>query len=101
MAALIHGAGQHVANQAYLQERSFAHWVAMNRLAEVQVQKEPLPTGRSEGSETMGGRDWRWAMEVEKTPDTNILRIHIEVRPEQEVHDSSYAQLIGYRELLP
>ena len=69
MAALVQGAGQNTSNQTYLEERTFAHWVAMNRLAEIRLQKTPLATGHTGGTETLGGRDWRWAMDTEETPD--------------------------------
>ena len=101
MAALVQGAGRNSSNQTYLEERTFAHWVAMNRLAEVRLQETPLATGQTSGTETLGGRDWRWAMDVEKTPDGDVLRVDVQIYRENQTGDTPYAQLAGFMEAVP
>ncbi len=101
MAALVQGAGQNTSNQTYLEERTFAHWVAMNRLAEIRLQKTPLATGQTGGTETLGGRDWHWAMDTEETPDGDVLRVDVHVYRESQAGETPYAQLIGFMEVIP
>ncbi len=98
MAALVRGAGQNTANQSYLEERTFAHWVAMNRLAEVRLLDASPPAGTSSGVESLGGRDWRWTMNVQRTPDGGVLRVDVQVRRDGENNETPKAQLTGYAE---
>lgn len=100
MAALVRGAGQNASNQSYLEERMFAHWVAMNRLAEVRLKKTPVATGSSNGTTFLGGRDWHWTMGVKKTMDGDVLRVDVWVYREGEENDTPYAQLTGYVEAI-
>jgi general secretion pathway protein I len=99
MAALVRGAGQNAANQNYIQERTFAHWVAKNRLAELQLQKNTPPVGRSEGVDMLGQTQWHWVLDVDKTADNNILRVRVEVSRESGRPVSAY--IVGFTEVRP
>jgi len=81
LAAVIQATGHQAATAAALGERALAHWVAMNRIAEVQLQAAPPEPGTSRGSERMGGREWRWSVTVADTPDPAVRRITVDVRP--------------------
>ncbi len=98
MAALVRGAGQNTANQHYLEERTFAHWVAMNRLAEVRLLETSPPAGTTSGMESLGGRDWRWTMHIQRTPDGGVLRVDVQVRRDGDNDETPKAQLTGYAE---
>lgn len=79
MGALIRSGAENVANAGYLADRSFAHWVAMNRAAELRLQPGAVSTGRQNGTEWMAGREWRWEVTVSNTPDQDIRRVDIAV----------------------
>jgi general secretion pathway protein I len=67
------------ANTAYLRDKSHAHWVALNVIAEQRLRSPwPRPGGIS-GEQRMGHRDWPWRAEVEQTPNEDIRRISVTV----------------------
>lgn len=76
--ALARAASVQVQTFDALRERTLAGWVAANVLADTRV-AAVAATGRSDGRVTLGGRDWRWRRDVERTPDADILRIDIQV----------------------
>jgi general secretion pathway protein I len=64
-----------------LRERAFAEWVAANRLVETRVAEEFPSLGRSTGVASMGGRDWEWRQQVQRTSIDGVVQIVVEVRP--------------------
>lgn len=78
LAALLKGVSGNAVNAAYLRDKSFAQWVAMNVVAERQL-------GMSEGKKSergeaeMGGRRWRWSARLKDTFDEAIWRLEVEV----------------------
>jgi general secretion pathway protein I len=67
---------------AYLREKSFAEWVAMNRIAELRLQVQPPAIGKSAGEAELAGQRWRWEQEVLKLDVPGTRRIDVRVRPE-------------------
>ncbi|MGD8709389.1 MAG: type II secretion system minor pseudopilin GspI [Ectothiorhodospiraceae bacterium] len=78
LAAVIQAAGQSTANASALRDRTFAHWVAMNKLTEMQVQGA-WRTGRQDSERTFAGRDWPVQVEIQETPYDNLHRADIRV----------------------
>lgn len=73
-------------NASGLQQRTYAHWVAMNKMAELHVDKKWPSVGTSKGSALMARHEWFWAMKVSLTPDKKDLvrRVDIMVRPSED-----------------
>lgn len=94
LAALLKGASANAVNAAYLRDKSLAHWVAMNVVAERQLglQQEGLSGDR--GEEEMGGRRWAWRAELKDTFDKAIWRLEVEVRPADR--DEVLASLVAF-----
>ena len=67
-------------NLGHLRNRSFAQWVAANRIHELRLLKQLPPVGRDQGRERMGHHTWEWTTEVSQTPTDGIRRIDVEVR---------------------
>ncbi|MDH5446368.1 MAG: type II secretion system minor pseudopilin GspI [Gammaproteobacteria bacterium] len=61
-------AGSNIYNAQYLQNKTIAQWVAMNRLTELRVRKEFPPIGKTKGDMEMAGRKWYWQQESKTTP---------------------------------
>ncbi|MEJ1340406.1 MAG: type II secretion system minor pseudopilin GspI [Candidatus Sedimenticola sp. (ex Thyasira tokunagai)] len=97
MTALIKAAGSNAANQTYLEERTFASWVAVNHLNAARISDEQRVPGSFQGSETMAGREWRWHLQTSTTSDPQVLRAEIEVTPADST-DKVMANLSGYLE---
>ncbi|MQM40150.1 hypothetical protein KBTX_04196 [wastewater metagenome] len=61
-----------------LRERTFAHWIADNRLTEMQARRV-WATGRSTERRTFAGREWPLTVTVEATQFEHVRRVRIAV----------------------
>lgn len=66
---------------ARLRERSFAEWVASNRLVEVRIGREAPKPGTREGEVEFAGSLWQWREEIGRTPVKGMLQIKVSARP--------------------
>lgn len=100
MLAAVKAAGGYAGNQAYLQDRTLAHFVARNRLVEVQLEPTWPAIGRKQDEARQAGQDWRWQTEVSATPDKDIRRIEIRVwAADADIGESEpLARLSGFLE---
>lgn len=95
MAAVMSAVGTTVNNAAGLRDRTFAQWVAMNKLMEVQIDHEWPDTRSYDGSSIMANHEWFWDMEVKETEDKTIRRVEISVK-ENKDDESSMVTLVGF-----
>ena len=79
LSALVRSSAENTSSASYLRDRTIAHWVAMNRVAEQQLTRKKSGRIRSQGSELMAGESWEWRTKLEKTPDPDILRLQVSV----------------------
>lgn len=93
--ALVEVAGTHTRNAGYLRDKTFAHWVAANQIAQVQVLKSFPKVGQSKGEAEMGDRTWFWEQKIEGTPDPKLRRIEVVVKAEKKT-DKIITQLVGF-----
>jgi len=87
MAAAIKGVSDYANNATYLRNRTFAHWVAMNQIAEYQLGKEWPAIGKRDGSAIQGKFEWRWRGIVSQTADKDLRRVDVEVRMKKDDAD--------------
>ncbi|MCU0975679.1 MAG: type II secretion system minor pseudopilin GspI [Steroidobacteraceae bacterium] len=85
-----------VNNASYLRDRTFAAWIADNRLTELRLTGEMPSVDETEGRVDFAGQAWRWTATVAQTPVENIRRIDVRVRRESDAEDSSLAQVTGF-----
>ena len=97
MAAVMMTVSANVQNATGLKERTFAHWVAMNKMAELHIANETeWPSIKKTTGETlMAEHEWHWEQEVIKTPIDNVRRVYIRVRTNEE-DEYPMAVLEGY-----
>ncbi len=93
LASLVQLAAQASHNAGYLERKTLAHWVAMNRMAELQATRAHLPTGRKQGTETLAGIEWTWRRSVKPTPDRQVVQVEFVVGQGDE---PSLAVLTGF-----
>jgi len=79
LAATIKVAANQSINAEHLRDKTLAHWVAMNQIAELQLTQAWPATGKKEGTEEMGLREWHWQYLVTDTPDTRVRRVQVDV----------------------
>ncbi len=70
--------------QSYLKEKTFAHYIATHRLAELRLQKQWPNIGVTRGEKKMLQQNWLWKQEVLKTDDDNLRRIEISISHEKD-----------------
>jgi general secretion pathway protein I len=80
--ALLRLQGAALATTARLDEKALAAIVAQNRAVEVQVAPIAPAFGSSAGTDSNGGRQWRWTQDVLRTPDQRLQRVEIKVAGE-------------------
>jgi general secretion pathway protein I len=70
----------------YLQEKTFAEWIALNQIAllRLQLQQGQLPPQTStNGDLDYAGRSWHWRQDVIASQVPGIERIDFKVRPKE------------------
>ena len=95
LAAVISTASSTVSNAAGLQERTFAHWVAMNKITELHIMQEFPAPRKTTGSTLMAEHEWYWTMEVIETEDKSVRKVEIAVRTNED-DENSLVNLTGF-----
>lgn len=67
-----------------LRDKTYAQWVALNKVAEMRLKTSWPATGKSDGETEMAGQSWHWVMEVKKTEDKDVRKLEVSVNPETE-----------------
>jgi len=68
LGAITQTIGNATSNVSHLRDKTFAHWVAMNQVAELQATQDFPSLGTEKGSEVMANHEWFWERTVNKTP---------------------------------
>jgi general secretion pathway protein I len=79
-----------------VQEATLAQWVASNAIAELRLRGGEPALGESVGEAEMGGRRWRWRMQVVATDDNRIRRVDVDVMREDAAAADPVAVLSGF-----
>lgn len=97
LAAAATAVSGNASNASGLQQRTYAHWVAMNKMTELHVGNKWPSIRTTKGSELMARHEWFWAIKVTKTPDKNDLmrRVDIMVRADED-DESPLVTLTGF-----
>lgn len=80
LAAALKAASQRATHVQHLRDQTFAHYVALNKIAELQLSTEWPALGSEEGADQLAGQDWQWITIVRTTPDEAMRRVEVEVR---------------------
>ena len=62
-----------------LEEKTFAHWVALNMITEMQSSQDWPSIGEQTGKVSMAGREWKMVVKTQATPVNRVRRIEISV----------------------
>lgn len=77
-----------------VETRALASIVAQNKLVDSMVRGGSLELGAKEGEEKLGGRIWRWRIDVERTGDPATL--HLQSRAFARGRQSALADVSAY-----
>lgn len=98
MTALLSALSSSADSTSYLRDKTFAEWVALNRIEEVRLAAKMPEEGKSDGDSELAGRKWKWQQEVLKTEVAGILRVDVKVKPAEVAGDSNwYTTVSGIR----
>lgn len=95
LTAVMRTMAQAIDATATLRERHVALWLAQNRLAEHQMQRDWPAADTKDGDIEFGGEKWFWREQVSTTPEALIRRIEITIRRQADSQDTQ-ARLVGY-----
>ena len=64
---------------ARLEDKTFAHWVALNMVSEMQANQDWPDLGEQTGKVSMAGRDWKIIVKTLATPMNRVRRVEVTV----------------------
>jgi general secretion pathway protein I len=95
LSAVMRALSQSIDTSAGLRDRTVAMWVAQNRLATHQIERDFPALDTTEGDAEMAGHVWRWREEVKPAPgEPDMRQIYIEVRT--DTGPQTLARLVGF-----
>jgi general secretion pathway protein I len=96
MLAVIEAVSQAASNTSYLRDKTIAHWVAMNRITELRLQRQAPSIGETTGEVEMANQRWRWRSAVTQTPVASIMRIDVDAGLADAPEDSYMTSISGF-----
>ena len=66
-------------NVAHLRDKSFAEWIALNRISELRLESSPPSVGKRDGELDFAGTRWRWRQEITDPGMAGMRRVEISV----------------------
>jgi general secretion pathway protein I len=79
MGAIIENTTASTRNAAYLRDKTVASWVALNQITLVRAKRQWSSKSNKHGTVEMAGREWNWKMSIQKTDDSNMRRLTVDV----------------------
>ncbi len=79
--ALLRVGESQLSTSGHLEEKTFAHWVALNQITEMQVRQAWPDIGEDRSRTTMAGREWSLVVKTSSTPVTSMKRVEVAVTP--------------------
>lgn len=89
MAAVMSALNSSAETIAYLRDKTFANWVALNMIATTRLSGQPPARGDTNGDLDYAGRKWHWHREVVPTEVPGALRMDVRVRPAESTADEN------------
>ncbi len=80
LGALIGGIGQSADYASQLRDKTFAQWVALNKITEIQLEGGLPRVGTRKGTTLLADREWHWTLKISGTPDKDLMRMDVDVR---------------------
>ncbi len=96
MLAVFKTIGDTAGNVSSLRDRSFAAWIADNRITEIRLSGRMPSVDETEGDVEFAGRNWHWVAAVAQTPVEGLRRIDVRVRRDSDAADSALVTMAGF-----
>ncbi len=95
VAAVVAAVSAFVSNAGYLRERTLAHWVVMNKVAELQVSGDWPAAGTLTGESLMANHAWTWEVKITTTDDPDVRRLDVTAYADAR-RDNALADAVAY-----
>jgi general secretion pathway protein I len=95
LTAIITETSRDLHNAGLLRDKTLAQWVAMNKVAELQLSDAWPDSGEQHGETEMAQSSWYWSIRISDTDDKNIRRLDIEVSGRRDARQPQ-AVLLAY-----
>ncbi len=95
LGAIVQTTANSTNNLSHLVNKSFAHWVALNKATELQVEEKWPATGTQTGRYEMANREWYWSIKISETNDAYVRKMEISISEESN-QESPLTTLIGF-----
>lgn len=83
--AAINAASSHLSSIGQIQNKSFAQYVASNRMVELSLTKSWPVADNQSGQVRLAGQPWQWRQQVAETVTPNVVAVTVTVsRPESD-----------------
>ncbi len=79
LAAISKSLNIHIQHSIYLKDKTIAHWIAMNKIAELRLQNVFPSLGESQGKMLMNNREWTWLLKTSSTVDPELRQLDVSV----------------------
>ncbi len=99
MAAVLESLTSAANTTVYLQDKTFAGWVALNRIETVRLADTVPQAGTSSDNVSYAGRSWEWQQKVTTTRIPGMVEIEVDVKPADSTAGDDkgwYASAIGF-----
>lgn len=99
MAAVLETLTSSANTTVYLQDKTFAEWVALNRLETVRLSGSVPSAGTSSDTVSYAGQSWAWQQKVTSTQIPGMVQIDVDVKPAESNAGSDrgwYASATGF-----
>jgi general secretion pathway protein I len=96
MLAVFKTIGDTAHNVTDLRDRTFASWIADNRITEIRISGEMPSVDETAGEIEFAGRRWHWVTKVSQTQVQGLRRIDVTVRRDEDPEGASLAALAGF-----
>jgi general secretion pathway protein I len=83
-------------NVEHLRDKSFAEWVALNRISTVRLARPFPTTGKANGQEDFANTKWYWRQEVAETATPAMHRIEVSVARTESEDAPALATAVGF-----
>lgn len=79
--AVVRSTNVAIRNSDYIQQKVYAHWVAMDTLSSAQVGLTPIPAmgGTQSGQSHVFGKTFPWELTVKLVPNYPIIELNVRV----------------------
>ena len=93
--AVMKVATENLSSLAYLEEKTFANWVAANTLTELKLAKTFPGKSWRKGETDLAGRTWYWRYKAQATDSSDFVEVTVEVGIDKKF-DSTISHLLTY-----